>query len=286
MDEQRGARFAMRSGSAHITRGRWQSFVLAMPMLVLLALPILALVFSSSPTDLAAGIEHPLFSPALSLSLRSTFLSLTFIILGGTPLAWWLAHSSGRLTSTAATLIELPIVLPPAVVGVALLQVFGRSGLFGDTLNAWGWQIPFTTLAVVLAQSVIAAPFYIQSATAAFRRVDSDLLLVARTLGQSRIGALIRVAIPLALPGLLSGAALAWARALGEFGATLLFAGNLSGQTQTMPLAIYTALESDVRAALALALVLAAAATFLLFSLRFLPTRWRPDSTSAWESKR
>lgn len=276
----------MRQGSAHITRGRWQSFVLAMPMLVLLALPILALMFSSSPSDLAAGIEHPLFSPALSLSLRSTLISLVMIVLGGTPLAWWLAHSSGGLTRVIATLIELPIVLPPAVVGVALLEVFGRSGIFGDTLNALGWQIPFTTLAVVLAQIVIASPFYVQSATAAFRRVDSDLLLVARTLGQSRTGALLRVAIPIALPGLLGGAALAWARALGEFGATLLFAGNLSGQTQTMPLAIYTALESDVRVALALALVLAAAATFMLFTLRLAPTSWLSDSTSALDGKR
>lgn len=255
-------------------------------MLVLLALPILALMFSSSPSDIAAGIEHPLFSPALSLSLRSTLISLALIVLGGTPLAWWLAHSSGRLTRVIATLIELPIVLPPAVVGVALLQVFGRSGLFGDSLNALGWQIPFTTLAVVLAQIVIASPFYVQSATAAFRRVDSELLLVARTLGQSRTGALLRVAVPIALPGLLGGAALAWARALGEFGATLLFAGNLSGQTQTMPLAIYTALESDVRAALALALVLAASATFMLFTLRLVPTSWLSDSIPAPDGKR
>jgi molybdate transport system permease protein len=286
IDDGRGVGVAMRQGSAHITRGRWQSFVLARPMLVLLALPILALMFSSSPSDLAAGIEHPLFSPALSLSLRSTLISLVMIVLGGTPLAWWLAHSSGGLTRVIATLIELPIVLPPAVVGVALLEVFGRSGIFGDTLNALGWQIPFTTLAVVLAQIVIASPFYVQSATAAFRRVDSDLLLVARTLGQSRTGALLRVAVPIALPGLLGGAALAWARALGEFGATLLFAGNLSGQTQTMPLAIYTALESDVRVALALALVLAAAATFMLFTLRMAPISWLSGSSSAWDGKR
>ncbi len=264
----------MNRGSAHITRGRWQSFALAMPMLVLLLLPVIALLFSSSPTDLSAGIEHPLFVPALSLSFRSTLVSLIVIILGGTPLAWWLAHGSGRWVRAIAPLIELPIVLPPAVVGVGLLQAFGRSGIFAETVNVLDLQIPFTTLAVVFAQIVIAAPFYVQSATAAFRRVDSDLLLVARTLGQNRYGAWVRVAIPVALPGLLSGAALAWARALGEFGATLLFAGNLSGVTQTMPLAIYTALESDVRAALALALVLAAAATFMLFTLRLIPAPW------------
>jgi molybdate transport system permease protein len=268
----------MRQGSVHITRGRWQSLLLAMPMLVLLALPIFALVFSSSPAEFMAGTQHPLFFPALTLSLQSTLISLVLIILTGTPLAWWLAHSSGRSTTILATIVELPIVLPPAVIGVALLQVFGRSGFFGGTLTALGWQIPFTTLAVVLAQIVIAAPFYVQSATAAFKRVDSDLLLVARTLGQSRMGALLRVAVPIALPGLLSGVALAWARALGEFGATLLFAGNLSGETQTMPLAIYTALESDVRAALALALVLAAGATMLLLSLRMIPIHRLRDS--------
>ncbi|MBT6179456.1 MAG: molybdate ABC transporter permease subunit [Deltaproteobacteria bacterium] len=268
----------MRQGSEHTTSGRWRSLLLAMPMLVLLVLPIFALVFSSSPAEFMAGTQHPLFFPALTLSLQSTFVSLILIILAGTPLAWWLAHSSGRSTRVIATLVELPIVLPPAVIGVALLQVFGRSGFFGETLAALGWQIPFTTLAVILAQTVIAAPFYVQSATAAFKRVDSDLLLVARTLGQTRMGTLLRVAVPLALPGLLSGAALAWARALGEFGATLLFAGNLSGETQTMPLAIYTALESDVRAALALALVLAAGATILLMSLRLLPIRWLRDS--------
>ena len=232
---------------------------------------VLALLFSSSPQDLSAGIKHPLFYPALTLSLRTTFVSLILILILGTPLAWWLAHASGRLAGLVGTLIELPIVLPPAVVGVALLQAFGRGGIFGDVVNQLDWQIPFTTTAVVVAQVVIASPFYVQSATAAFRRVDSDLLLVARTLGQTRYGALLRVAVPVALPGLIAGAVLAWARAMGEFGATLLFAGNLEGHTQTMPLAIYTALESDVRVALALALVLAAAAAFILFVLRLIP---------------
>jgi molybdate transport system permease protein len=168
--------------------------------------------------------------------------------------------------------VDLPIVLPPAVVGIALLETFGRSGLVGPVLVALGIQIPFTTLAVVLAQVVVSAPFYVQAAAAAFRRVDADLLIVARTLGQTQRGAFLRVAVPIALPGLIGGAALAWARALGEFGATLLFAGNLPGTTQTMPLAIYAALESDVRVAVALSLVLAAVAVFLLLALRLAPS--------------
>jgi molybdate transport system permease protein len=241
---------------------------------VLLVLPFVALVVASSPTDLAAGVRSPLFGPALWLSARTTAASLALVVLGGTPLAWWLASGTGRVAQVVEALVDLPIVIPPAVVGIALLETYGRSGLFGPLLVAAGVQIPFTTLAVVLAQVVVAAPFYVQAAAAAFRRVEPDLLLVARTLGQTPRGAFLRIAVPVALPGLVGGAALAWARALGEFGATLLFAGNLPGTTQTMPLAIYMALESDVRVAVALSLVLAAVSILLLFVLRFAPSVW------------
>jgi len=244
-------------------------------MLGLLALPVVALVLGATPADLEAGLAHPLFGPALWRTAQTSLVSLGEVIALGTPLAWWLANSDGRGRRLVELLVDLPIVLPPAVVGIALLQAFGRQGLLGGQLEAMGVQIPFSVTAVVLAQIMVSAPFYIQSAAAAFRGVNPDLLLVARTLGQSRLGALLRVGLPLALPGLLSGAALAWARALGEFGATLLFAGNLPGATQTLPLAIYTALESDVRAALAIALVLAGISVVLLFGLRILPGVWR-----------
>ncbi len=243
-------------------------------MLGLLALPLVALILASSPADLRAGLSDPLFRRALGLSARTTGLSVILTVLAGTPLAWWLAVGPRRSTRWAEVLVDLPIVLPPAVVGIALLQTFGRTGLLGGQLEALGLRIPFTTAAVVLAQVVVAAPFYIQSAASAFRRVDGDLLLVARTLGHSPRSAFVRVALPLALPGLIGGAALAWARALGEFGATLLFAGNLPGTTQTMPLAIYTALESDVRVALALALALAGASVVLLLGLRLVTGLW------------
>lgn len=261
----------------------WPVFVCALPMLALLVIPLIAISTASSPGELLEGVNHPLFIPALWLSARTTLFTLAITIVFGTPLAWWLARCSGNRLRWIEWMVDLPIVLPPAVVGIALLQTFGRSGMMGSTLDSFGWQIPFTTVAVVLAQIVVSAPFYIQSAASAFRRVDADLLLVARTLGQSPIGAFFRVALPLALPGLISGAALCWARALGEFGATLLFAGNLPGTTQTMPLAIYMALESDVRTALALSLVLAAVAVLLLFALRFAPALWsswnRPAET-------
>jgi len=246
-------------------------FVAAAPVLALLVLPLVGLLVASSPADLAAGMRSPLFVPALWLSARTTVVSLGIVVLAGTPLAWWLAVGSGRASRAVEAVVDLPIVIPPAVVGIALLETFGRSGLFGPVLVGLGIQIPFTMLAVVLAQVVVSAPFYVQAAAAAFRRVDTDLLIVARTLGQTQLGAFLRVALPIALPGLIGGAALAWARALGEFGATLLFAGNLPGTTQTMPLAIYMALESDVRVAVALSLVLAAVSVFLLLALRLAP---------------
>jgi molybdate transport system permease protein len=221
------------------------------------------------------GLQDPLFGPALWLSTWTSMVSLVIIVGFGTPLAWVLARSSSKGAGVLEGMMDLPIVLPPAVIGFALLQTFGRSGLLGTPLSMMGLQIPFSTVAVVLAQVVVAAPFYVQSAIAAFRRVDPELLLVARTLGRSPVRTVVSVAVPLALPGLIGGAALAWARALGEFGATLLFAGNLPGVTQTMPLAIYMALESDVRVALALSLVLAAMAVLLLFLLRGLPRMLR-----------
>ncbi len=259
--------------SPGLTR-RWPALLLACPMLILLGLPLLALGLSSSPTDLSIGIHHPMFAPALWLSAQTSLLSLGIVVLAGTPLAWWLAIASPRQARGIELVVDLPVVIPPAVMGIALLQAFGRDGLLGTHLAAFDIQIPFTTAAVVIAQVVVSAPFYIQSAAAAFRRVDPDLLLVARTLGRTQRGAFLRVTLPMALPGMVSGAALAWARALGEFGATLLFAGSLSGTTQTMPLAIYTALESDVRVALALALVMAGVSVLLLLVLRAVPALW------------
>ncbi len=262
-----------RPGLAPVS-ARAPALLLAAPLLLLLVLPLVALVVSSTPADVAAGAGHPLFAPALWLSLRTSVLSLLIIVIAGTPLAWWLATTPSRRARLVAVAVDLPIVIPPAVVGVALLQAFGRRGLLGPALDSIGISVPFTPAAVVLAQTVVAAPFYVQAAANAFTRVDADLLIVARTLGASPRGAFFGVAVPMAMPGLVAGASLAWARALGEFGATLLFAGNLSGQTRTVPLAIFTALESDVRVALVFSLVLAAAGVVLLAGLRFAPSLW------------
>lgn len=248
--------------------------LLAVALVTVLALPLVALALSASVADVRAGISHPMFASALWLSLRTTFISLLVILIAGTPLAWWLATSRSRLARVVELVVDLPIVIPPAVIGVGLLQALGRQGLLGPTLASVGLSIPFTETAVLFAQVVVAAPFFVQAAANAFRKVDVDLLIVARTLGVSSSAAFFRVALPVALPGLVVGTSLAWARALGEFGATLLFAGNMPGETQTMPLAIYSALESDVRVAVVFSLVLAALGAVLLISLRLAPAVW------------
>ena len=247
---------------------------LAASLVVALILPLFVLCLSSSPADFQAGANDPAFAPALWLSLRTSILSVGLIAVTGVPLSWWLVTSRSGFARVIELAVNLPIVIPPAVVGVALLSTFGRRGRLGPVLEAVGISLPFTSAAVVLAQVVVAAPFFVQAAANAFRKVDADLLVVARTLGAPPAAAFFRVAVPVALPGLIAGASLAWARALGEFGATLLFAGNLSGRTQTMPLAIFSALESDVRVAVVFSLVLVAVGAALLLALRLGPEAW------------
>jgi molybdate transport system permease protein len=244
-------------------------------LLLLLVVPVVALLVTSTPADWLAGLANPITWPALRLSLLTTLCSLSLIVLLGTPLAWWLGRSQARLARAVETAVQLPIVVPPAVAGLALLLAFGRRGLLGPLLNQAHIAVAFTTAAVVLAQIFVAAPFYVQAATAAFAALDENLVVVARTLGASPARVFFRVALPLARRGLVAGAALSWARALGEFGATLMFAGNLEGRTQTLPLAVYTAFEGDLRAAQALALLLVLIAAALMAFLR--PRRGRPS---------
>jgi len=237
-------------------------------LLVFLLLPVVGLVSTTSLGDLQAGLAHPLVAPALRLSLVTTTLSVVLVIVLGTPLAWLVARSQGRTARFVESALKLPVVLPPAVAGLGLLLAFGREGFLGKLLAAYDIGVPFTSSAVVLAQLFVSAPFFIEAAISAFRRLDPSLLVIARTLGARPLTVLFRIALPLAAPGLASGAALSWARALGEFGATLMFAGSLGGRTQTLPLAIYAALETDLRAARALSLLLVAIAFVLLVAVR------------------
>ena len=240
--------------------GRSATVVLLIPMLcvmVFLALPLLAIFLKVLPQEgLWQTLRQPLVVDALRLSTLTSLGSLLLAILFGTPVAYLLARHHFRGAGLVETLLDLPMVLPPTVAGVALLMTLGRRGLLGPWLQAAGLKISFTTLAVVLAQSFVSLPFYIRAAQAGFRSVDPELERVAYTLGVSPGLVFLRVTVPLAFPALLSGGVMAWARALGEFGATIMFAGNLRGSTQTMPLAIYLAMESDLPTALALSSLL------------------------------
>lgn len=239
-------------------------------LLLLFGLPLLGLAAGTSPSALFSALALPSTQAALWLSLRTTAAALALTLVLGTPLAWRLSRGQRRWHGPALTLVELPVVLPPAVLGVALLETFGRMGLFGPAFQLLGVQVSFSTAGVVLAQVLVGAPLYVLTASAAFRAVDDDLLLVARTLGAGGARAWWSVAVPVAGPGLLSAAALSWARSLGEFGATLMFAGNLPGRTQTLPLAIYGALERDLEQAHAISVLLVGVAVTLLLGLRLL----------------
>jgi molybdate transport system permease protein len=233
-----------------------------------LLLPIAGLVSGTSFADVRAGLAHPLVAPALELSLVTSTTSVTSVVLLGTPLAWIIANTESKAARWLESALKLPVVLPPAVAGLGLLLAFGRESALGGLLLRAGLAVPFTTTAVVLAQVFVSAPFFVEAAISAFRRLDTSLFVIARTLGASPARVLFRVALPLAAPGLISGAALCWARALGEFGATLMFAGSLTGRTQTLPLAIYAALETDLAAARALSLLLVVLAFGLLLAVR------------------
>jgi molybdate transport system permease protein len=245
---------------------------------VVLLLPLVGLIGGASPAEMWAALQAPSTRSALWVSLRTTAVSLLVVVGLGTPLAWRLSRG-GHGVGAVLAMVELPIVLPPAVLGIALLETFGRAGLFGPSLAALGIQLPFSMGAVVLAQILVGAPLFVSTATAAFRAVDDDLLLVARTLGAGPSRAWLSVAVPVALPGLLSGAALAWARALGEFGATLMFAGNLEGRTQTLPLLVYESMESDMGVARAISVVMVGVAVAVLAGLGVL-ARFGPGGAS------
>ena len=241
---------------------------LAATLLLLVVLPLVSLVVMASPRELLRGLSDPLVGPAVRVTLSTTATSLVLIVACGTPCAWVLARRDGRRWRIVETVLQLPVVLPPAVAGVALLLAFGRRGLLGPALGLLGIGLPFSRAAVIVAETFVAAPFYVQAATAAFRRLDPELVMVARSLGASPARVFFTVAVPIARAALVGGAAMSWARALGEFGATLMFAGNLGGRTQTLPLAIYTALEYDMRTAQSLSIVLVVVAFGLLVAVR------------------
>jgi molybdate transport system permease protein len=237
-------------------------------LLALLVLPLVALLVRVPSGVLLQRLGEPLVLDALRLSLITSLASTVLVVMLGLPAAYLFATREFRGKAVLEVVVDLPLVLPPTVAGVGLLLAFGRAGLAGGALRAVGLSLPFTTLAVVVAQTFVALPLFVGPVAAGLREVEVRYLDAAATLGATPDYAFRRVMLPLAFPALVTGAALSWARALGEFGATITFAGNLPGVTQTMPLAVYLALQSDLQAAIALSSMLLVVSFTLLFLLR------------------
>ena len=254
--------------------------------LAFLLLPLLALFARVSPGALIGALGEPVARDALLVSLKTTAIAHAAVLALGTPAAYLLATRSfrGRELLIAAT--ELPLVLPPAVAGIALLAAFGSRGLLGGSFAALGVAIPYTETAVVLAVVFVSSPFYVRQAIAAFRAVDPNLLAASRTLGAGPGKTFVRIALPLAAGGLAAGSSLAWARGLGEFGATIMFAGSLQGRTQTLPLAIYAEFDRDFDVALAIGALLVVVSVTVLAAIRLLPSWTRFTSISLIPSAR
>lgn len=251
--------------------GIWR--VLSVPMLIFLSLPILALFLRISPANLVENLRQPEVLQAIGLSLGTTMISTLIIIIAGTPLAYAHARGQFRFGRLVDTLIDLPLVLPPAVAGVALLMTFGRRGFLGGFLADLGLHVAFTTTAVIIVQVFVAAPFYIKSASLGFSGIDQELELSA-ALDGANTGQIFRfLTIPLSWSALLGGSVMSWARALGEFGATIIFAGNFPGRTQTMPLAIYIGFEMDLDIALTLSVILIMLSFLALFVAKYILNR-------------
>jgi len=218
--------------------------------------PLIALVVRTDPTMLLSNLREPEVLQAIRLSLVTSGIATGLTILLGTPVAVLLAKRKLPFQKAIDTLIDLPTVLPPSVAGVALLIAFGRRGLIGATLDDWGISIAFTQTAVIIAQLFVACPFYIKAAAIGFAGIDTDIKEAAALDGGNRWDIFRHVTVPLSWSALVSGAVMTWARALGEFGATIIFAGNFPGRTQTMPLAIYLGFEMDLSVALTLSVIL------------------------------
>ncbi|MGB8647195.1 MAG: ABC transporter permease [Anaerolineae bacterium] len=246
---------------------RWLILVPALLFVLFLGLPLVAIFLRALPVSIENWQSGSTLD-ALTLSLFTATLAAIISVFLGTPVAYLLARANFRGKSVLDTLVDLPIIMPPAVAGLGLLMAFGRRGLLGPALAGMGIELPFTTAAVVMAETFVAAPFYIRAARIGFAAVDRRLEQMSALLGVPDWQTFMRITLPLAAPSLAGGLLMTWARALGEFGATIMFAGNFQGRTQTMPLAIYIGLESNLDSALALSLVLIVVSFSILVLVR------------------
>ncbi|HJP84336.1 MAG TPA: ABC transporter permease [Fimbriimonadaceae bacterium] len=243
--------------------------VVCAPALLLVIIPLLALTGRSSASRILYALGREETQSAIALSIRTTVLSALIVAFIGLPLAFFLARCRHWLAKIADAISDTPIVLPPAAAGIALLAAFGREGLVGSKLDEWGIQIVFTSTAVVVAQCFVALPYFVRSATEGFRNLDSDTFAAAAIDGATGVRSFWHIAAPQARAAILAGLLLAWARALGEFGATLMFAGNFVGRTQTMPLAVYSGFEGDLDIAISLSVILMAIALLVILAARW-----------------
>lgn len=239
-------------------------------IVLFLALPLLALFLRTTPELLITTLFSPVVEKALVVSFFTTTCTTILILILGTPAAYIQSRVTYPGKKLVDTCIDLPIVLPPAVAGFALLLMYGRMGLLGKYLYLWDITIPFTMTAVIMAQFFVAAPLYIRQAKALFNQLDRAYEEAARTLGAGPMRVFLTITLPLTFTGLLSGAIISFARALGEFGATIMFAGNLPGVTQTMPLAIYTSMQSDINIAVTLSIILILISLCIMMSVRYI----------------
>ena len=256
---------------------------LAVAALALLAgfvsLPLLSLVLWTVNKGAWRAMASPVAVDALLLSIRTTAVTMAILLLVGTPAAYVLARANFRGSRVINTLIDIPVVLPPSAAGIALLLAFGRFGLVGQYLNVFGITLSFTTAAVVMAEIFVAAPFYVRQAATGFGAVDRTVEEAALVDGASRSTVFFRVTVPLAVPALVAGALTAWARALGEFGATIIFAGSFRGVTQTIPLAIFAEFHRDLDAAVALSVLVLGFAFAVILAVRYLTIRTTAHKT-------
>jgi len=260
----------MRTPSQPRLTSDWFFVLPSLLLVALLGLPVAALLWRGGLGGMLQFAGEPSAIAALRLSLWTSTVSVILTLLTGTPLAFVLARGEFRGKAWIELLIDLPIVLPPSVAGIALLIAFGREGMFGEALSAAGITLPFTTAAVIMAQTFVSAPLFVRAARVGFAAVDSQLREAAYVEGSNEWQLFHGIMFPLARRAIVSGAVLAWTRALGEFGATILFAGNMPGVTQTMPLAIYLGLERGLGIALALSFILVVVSVLLLLLMRWL----------------
>ena len=248
---------------------------LSLIIVLFITLPVVSLFLKISPGNFLSEFKSSVVMDALKLSLITSVITAILIVVLGTPVAYINARYQYHGKNFVDTIIDLPVVIPPAVSGIALLMAFGRMGIIGQYLNLAGVTIGFSTVAVVMAQLFVSSPYYIRQAKSSFEDVDTVYEDAARTLGASPYKAFIYITMPMALNGLVSGLMMSWARALGEFGATILFAGNFQGTTQTMPLAIYTIMQSDMDASIALSVILVIISFMVIATIKLLTGKAR-----------